>query len=88
MLYIPLNLSNLCVGGCSHEGSDTPENATDIKVLISSFRPHVLKLKVTKKPDKMHLDLLSEDDQPQPGIWNSITRFVLAVLSEEYLYNF
>ncbi|KAG8311334.1 UDP-glucose:glycoprotein glucosyltransferase 1 [Homalodisca vitripennis] len=57
----------------SHEGSDTPENSTDIKALISSFRPHVLKLKVTKKPDKQHMDLLGDDDQAQSGIWNSIT---------------
>jgi UDP-glucose:glycoprotein glucosyltransferase len=57
----------------SHEGSDTPANSTDIKVLISSFRSHVLKLKVAKKPDKMHMDLLSEDSDPNFGIWNSIT---------------
>ncbi|XP_054270383.1 UDP-glucose:glycoprotein glucosyltransferase-like isoform X1 [Macrosteles quadrilineatus] len=57
----------------SHEGSDTPENSTDIKALISSFRPHVLKLRVTKKPDKLNMDLLGEDDQPNSGLWNSIT---------------
>ncbi|XP_039296318.1 UDP-glucose:glycoprotein glucosyltransferase [Nilaparvata lugens] len=57
----------------SHEGSDTPVNSTDIKVLISSFRSHVLKLRVTKKPDKIGMDLLGEDDDSQPGLWNSIT---------------
>ncbi|KAJ4438070.1 hypothetical protein ANN_14009 [Periplaneta americana] len=57
----------------SHDGSDTPANSTDIKVLISSFRSHVLKLKVAKKPDKMHMDLLSDDSDPNSGIWNSIT---------------
>lgn len=57
----------------SHDGSDTPANSTDIKVLISSFRSHVLKLKVAKKPDKMHMDLLSDGSDPNSGIWNSIT---------------
>ncbi|KAE8746395.1 hypothetical protein FOCC_FOCC006890 [Frankliniella occidentalis] len=58
----------------SHDGSDTPPNSTDIKVVISSFRSHVLKLRVQKKPDKMNIDLLSEDDDANnPGIWNSIT---------------
>lgn len=56
----------------SHEGSDTPANSSDIKVLLSSFRSHVLKLRVAKKPGKQHLDLLAEDDA-QPGLWNSIT---------------
>lgn len=59
-----------------HEGTDTPENSSDIKVLISSLRSHIVKLKVSKKPDKMHLDLLSDDDG-NSGIWNSITRFEL-----------
>jgi UDP-glucose:glycoprotein glucosyltransferase len=59
----------------SHDGSDTPANSTDIKVLISSFRSHVLKLKVAKKPDKMHMDLLSDDTDPNSGIWSSITRY-------------
>lgn len=56
-----------------HEGTDTPENSTDIKVLISSLRSHIVKLKVSKKPDQMHMDLLSEEES-NSGIWNSITR--------------
>jgi hypothetical protein len=40
----------------------------------------VLKLKVAKKPDKMHMDLLSEDSDPNSGIWNSITRYEYIVL--------
>lgn len=58
----------------SHEGSDTPENSTDIKVILNSLRSHVLKLKVQKKPDKLNADLLAEDDS-HSGIWNSITRY-------------
>ncbi|XP_063224607.1 UDP-glucose:glycoprotein glucosyltransferase isoform X2 [Bacillus rossius redtenbacheri] len=56
----------------SHEGADVPANSSDIKVVISSFRSHVMKLKVSKKPDKMHLDLLSEEED-RTGLWNSIT---------------
>ncbi|XP_068902537.1 UDP-glucose:glycoprotein glucosyltransferase isoform X2 [Tenebrio molitor] len=56
----------------SHDGSDTPANSSDIKVLISSLRSHIVKLRVQKKPDKYNMDLLSEDE-PNSGIWNSIT---------------
>ncbi|XP_015835986.1 UDP-glucose:glycoprotein glucosyltransferase isoform X2 [Tribolium castaneum] len=56
----------------SHDGSDTPANSSDIKVLISTLRSHIVKLRVQKKPDKFNMDLLSEDE-PNSGIWNSIT---------------
>lgn len=59
----------------SHDGTDTPENSTDIKVLISSLRSHVVKLRVQKKPDKLNMDLLSDNDD-NSGIWNTITRYV------------
>lgn len=65
----------------SHEGTDTPTNYNkddgdngDIHVLISSFKSHVLKLKVAKKPGKQHMDLLSSegDEADSGGLWNSI----------------
>lgn len=62
----------------SHEGTDTPEDSVDIKVIISSLRSHIVKLKVSKKPDKLQMDLLSDDDG-NSGIWNSITRFEFVV---------
>lgn len=40
-------------------------------MLISSLRSHIVKLKVAKKPDKMHMDLLAEDDE-NVGLWSSI----------------
>lgn len=43
-----------------------------VSVVINSFRSHVLKVRVTKKPDKLNADLLGEDEQPS-GIWDSIT---------------
>nr|XP_032523346.1 UDP-glucose:glycoprotein glucosyltransferase-like [Danaus plexippus plexippus] len=40
---------------------------------MSSFRSQVIKLRVTKKADKQHLDLLAENDEKNAGgIWNSI----------------
>lgn len=56
----------------SHDNTDSPPNSTDIKVLISSLRSHIVKLRVQKKPDKYNLDLLS-DDEENTGLWNSIT---------------
>ncbi|KAK9738964.1 Thioredoxin-like domain [Popillia japonica] len=58
----------------SHEGTDTPTNSSDIKVLISSLRSHIVKLRVSKKSDMMSMDLLSEDE-PSVGLWNSITSY-------------
>ncbi|CAG5096209.1 Similar to Uggt: UDP-glucose:glycoprotein glucosyltransferase (Drosophila melanogaster) [Cotesia congregata] len=54
-------------------GQDVIQDSNEVKVLISSLKSHVLKLKVSKKPDKMHTDLLADDDS-QSGIWNSISR--------------
>ena len=57
----------------SVDGSDVIQKTDFVKVLISSLRSNVLKLKVTKKPDKIGVDLLSEDEKGS-GIWNSISR--------------
>ncbi|XP_026484912.2 UDP-glucose:glycoprotein glucosyltransferase [Vanessa tameamea] len=56
-----------------HENTDTPAGSDDIQVLMSSLRSHVIKLRVSKKPDKQNLDLLVENDEKNTGgIWNSI----------------
>ncbi|XP_045503578.1 UDP-glucose:glycoprotein glucosyltransferase [Colias croceus] len=56
-----------------HDNTDTPAGSPDIQALMSSFRSHVIKLRVSKKQDKQHLDLLAEnDDKNSGGIWNSI----------------
>ena len=57
----------------SVEGTDVIQNGNDVKVLISSLRSNVLKLKVAKKPGKSGVDLLADDDD-NSGIWNSISR--------------
>lgn len=43
------------------------------RVIISSFRSHVIKLRVNKKSGKENNELLSDDDDNKSGIWNSIT---------------
>ncbi|XP_024937212.1 UDP-glucose:glycoprotein glucosyltransferase isoform X2 [Cephus cinctus] len=57
----------------SVDGQDVIQDGNNVKVLISSLKSHVLKLKVSKKPDKAGMDLLSEDDKSS-GLWNSISR--------------
>ncbi|XP_058805620.1 UDP-glucose:glycoprotein glucosyltransferase [Phymastichus coffea] len=57
----------------SIEGSDIIHTKDDVRVLISSLRSNVLKLKVTKKQDKAGVDLLADDDKGS-GIWDSISR--------------
>uniref|UniRef100_A0A0A9Y4P1 UDP-glucose:glycoprotein glucosyltransferase n=2 Tax=Lygus hesperus TaxID=30085 RepID=A0A0A9Y4P1_LYGHE len=63
------------ITGYSHLGNDFAFNATEsgIKILLSSFRSHTVKLKVTKKPDKVNVDLLGEDNEENQGLWGSIT---------------
>lgn len=58
----------------SHEGTDTPPNSADIKVLISSFQSHVMKVKVSKKADKLHEELLADGSEASSGIWSSIAK--------------
>lgn len=57
----------------SADGPNTVHKADGTRVIISSFRSHVLKLRVTKKPGKAGADLLGDDNGQQSGIWNSIT---------------
>ncbi|XP_011150844.1 UDP-glucose:glycoprotein glucosyltransferase isoform X1 [Harpegnathos saltator] len=54
------------------DGQDVIQNGNNVKVLISSLRSHVLKIKVSKKPDKAGMDLLS-DNEKDSGLWNSIS---------------
>ncbi|XP_011503813.1 PREDICTED: UDP-glucose:glycoprotein glucosyltransferase [Ceratosolen solmsi marchali] len=55
------------------DGLEVIHNESKVKVLISSLKSNVLKLKVTKKSEKVDIDLLAEDDK-ESGIWNSISR--------------
>lgn len=55
------------------EGPNTIHAEGSIKVIISSLRSHVLKIRVTKKLGQESADLL-DDDEKSGGIWDSITR--------------
>ena len=68
-----LNKTHLLVSR-SHEGTDTPAGSEDVQVVMSSFKSHVVKVRVAKKPGKQHMQLLSDDDDEGGGLWNSITR--------------
>lgn len=56
------------------DGLNTIHSINDglVSVVINSFRSHVLKVRVSKKPEKLNVDLLGEEEQPS-GIWDSIT---------------
>ncbi|MPC29875.1 UDP-glucose:glycoprotein glucosyltransferase [Portunus trituberculatus] len=45
----------------SHEGTDTPAGSEDVQVVMGSFKSHVVKLRVAKKPGKQHMQLLSDE---------------------------
>lgn len=57
----------------SVEGPNVAHGTDGTRVIISSLRSSVLKMRVTKKQGHMHSDLLSDGDEAQTGIWNSIT---------------
>ncbi|KAJ8685938.1 hypothetical protein QAD02_021731 [Eretmocerus hayati] len=57
----------------SIHGSEVMKKEDSIKILISSLKSDVLKVRVKKKMDKVHMDLLTEDEG-RSGIWDSITR--------------
>ncbi|XP_016995531.2 UDP-glucose:glycoprotein glucosyltransferase [Drosophila takahashii] len=63
--------------GISHiEGTNTHHTvgSSEVQVLITSLRSHVVKLRVSKKPGMQQAELLADDNEQaaQSGIWNSI----------------
>jgi len=58
----------------SHENTDAADGGVDIPVLMNSFSSRIVKLKVVKKPEMKHEELLPTDNGGQSsGIWSSIT---------------
>lgn len=57
----------------SAEGPNTKHSVDSTRVVVSSLKSHVLKLRVTKKPGMQQADLLGDDSAASSGIWNSIT---------------
>ncbi|XP_017485458.1 PREDICTED: UDP-glucose:glycoprotein glucosyltransferase [Rhagoletis zephyria] len=55
------------------DGTNTIHQNHLTKVVISSLRSHVIKMRVTKKPGKQNADLLGDDEhETNSGIWSSI----------------
>lgn len=55
------------------EGPNTVHTNNRTRIMISSLRSHVIKLRVTKKHGMSSIDLLGDDEEGNKGIWNSIT---------------
>nr|XP_040218313.2 UDP-glucose:glycoprotein glucosyltransferase [Anopheles coluzzii] len=62
----------------SADGPNTVHTAESTRVIISSLRSHVLKLRVTKKPGMAGVDLLGDEKDAAGGggIWDSISSIV------------
>ncbi|XP_071549472.1 UDP-glucose:glycoprotein glucosyltransferase 1 isoform X4 [Panulirus ornatus] len=73
LLKLRQGRSNDIYSIASHEGTDTPAGSEDVQIIMSSFRSHVVKVRVAKKPGKQHMQLLSDDNEESGGLWNSIT---------------
>ncbi|XP_077554205.1 UDP-glucose-glycoprotein glucosyltransferase isoform X3 [Haemaphysalis longicornis] len=58
----------------SHENTDSPQDASDVLVVLNSFRSHVLKVKVSKKPGKEKEDLLSDGTDDENDLWSTFTQ--------------
>ncbi|XP_043227369.1 UDP-glucose:glycoprotein glucosyltransferase 1-like isoform X2 [Amphibalanus amphitrite] len=56
----------------SVDGTEIPSDAPGVSVVISSFRSHVVKVRVAKKPGMEQMDLLSDETDDSSGIWGSI----------------
>lgn len=55
------------------DGTNTLHSAEGTRVIINSFKSHVIKVRVTKRAGQEKADLLSDGDEASSGIWNSIT---------------
>ncbi|KAK3776845.1 hypothetical protein RRG08_024619 [Elysia crispata] len=56
----------------SHEYTDSPTASTDVMVAVNSFKSKIIRVKVSKKPDKQGVSLLQEEEEEQ-GLWDSIS---------------
>ncbi|XP_055734579.1 UDP-glucose:glycoprotein glucosyltransferase 2 isoform X1 [Salvelinus fontinalis] len=55
----------------AHDGTDSPADSGDVKVVLNSFHSKIIKVRVQKKSDRISEDLLSEATENK-GIWDSI----------------
>ncbi|KAJ6669183.1 hypothetical protein lerEdw1_007992 [Lerista edwardsae] len=57
----------------SHDGTDSPPDASDIVVVLNNFKSKIIKVKVQKKLDMINEDLLSDGtSENESGFWESL----------------
>uniref|UniRef100_A0A8D2IS59 UDP-glucose ceramide glucosyltransferase-like 1 n=1 Tax=Varanus komodoensis TaxID=61221 RepID=A0A8D2IS59_VARKO len=57
----------------SHDGTDSPADASDVVVVINNFKSKIIKVKVQKKLDMLNEDLLSDGtNENESGFWESL----------------
>ncbi|KAH9487627.1 UDP-glucose:glycoprotein glucosyltransferase 1, partial [Bulinus truncatus] len=66
----------------SHEFTDSPNNSSDVFISVNSFKSKIIRIKVSKKPDKMNMNLLQDDDD-SGGIWDSISNTITGSSSKK-----
>ncbi|XP_059174574.1 UDP-glucose:glycoprotein glucosyltransferase 1-like isoform X2 [Physella acuta] len=66
----------------SHEFTDSPDNLTDVIVAINSFKSKIIRVKVSKKPEKSDVNLLQDDDDDS-GLWSSISSTITGSSSKK-----
>ncbi|XP_044885661.1 UDP-glucose:glycoprotein glucosyltransferase 1 isoform X2 [Mauremys mutica] len=57
----------------SHDGTDSPPDASEVTVVLNNFKSKIIKVKVQKKLDMMNEDLLSDGtNENESGFWESL----------------
>uniref|UniRef100_A0A8C5TLP6 UDP-glucose ceramide glucosyltransferase-like 1 n=1 Tax=Malurus cyaneus samueli TaxID=2593467 RepID=A0A8C5TLP6_9PASS len=57
----------------SHDGTDSPPEASEVIVVLNNFKSKIIKVKVQKKFDMMNEDLLSDGtSENESGFWESL----------------
>ncbi|KAM9127562.1 UDP-glucose:glycoprotein glucosyltransferase 1 isoform 2-T3 [Pangshura tecta] len=57
----------------SHDGTDSPPDASEVTVVLNNFKSKIIKVKVQKKLDMMTEDLLSDGtSENESGFWESL----------------
>uniref|UniRef100_A0A8C0J494 UDP-glucose ceramide glucosyltransferase-like 1 n=1 Tax=Chelonoidis abingdonii TaxID=106734 RepID=A0A8C0J494_CHEAB len=60
----------------SHDGTDSPPDASEVTVVLNNFKSKIIKVKVQKKLDMMNEDLLSDGtSENESGFWESLKGF-------------
>uniref|UniRef100_A0A915JM16 UDP-glucose:glycoprotein glucosyltransferase n=1 Tax=Romanomermis culicivorax TaxID=13658 RepID=A0A915JM16_ROMCU len=70
----------------SHENTDSPSRGfTDISVVMNSFSGRIIRIRVTKKPDKLneHLLMDQKDSEEQQSVWSSLANSFTSQIEEE-----